>query len=170
MSQVDVYGTHLEYLQEIFNFKGKIETIIEFGMGNFSTKLLIENGINVTSIEMQYEDWYNKMVSKFSNNKNWTPHKLIGPYEFMNITYPEKVDFVFVDGHGGTRPECINFMMEKNCPIIIAHDTETPSYGWDRVKNDISHKKIHFKKHENWTTLWTTDEKLYNHFIDKNII
>jgi hypothetical protein len=86
MSEINGYGTHLEYLEEIFNFKGKLKTIIEFGMGNFSTKLLIENGKNVTSIEMQYEDWYDKMVLTFNSHKNWKPHKLIGGYDFMNLS------------------------------------------------------------------------------------
>lgn len=157
---MDLYSTHIEYLTEIFRFKGKLEKVIEFGMGNYSTKLLIENSLNITSIEMQSEEWYNKMVSEFGTFSNWTHYKLIGPYEFKKLTY-EKFDMAFVDGHGDSRPECINLMMSIRCPIIFSHDTEEPGYGWVRVDTNNEYYKLEFKKHQNWTTLWTTDISIF---------
>ena len=163
---IDLYSTHLEYLSDVFEFKGKINNIVEFGTGNYSTKLLIDNGINVISIEMQSENWYDIINKKFNECVNWKGLKLIGPYEFISAEYPDKIDMVFVDGHGDSRPDCINFMMQKKCPIIIAHDTEEEGYKWHRVSNNENYKKIQFTKYENWTTIWTTDEELYN-FLNK---
>jgi hypothetical protein len=51
-------------------------------------------------------------------------------------------------------------MMDKDCEIIVAHDTEQPTYGWNRVKLDNRYKRFDFKKHKSWTTIWTTDEEL----------
>lgn len=168
MENIDLYSTHLEYLSYIFDVKGKLKNIVEFGMGNFSTKLLIQNGENVTSIEMQSEDWYENMKKKFSQNENWKHYKSIGPFTYTSISFPDHIDMAFVDGHGDSRPECINFMMERGCPIIISHDTEEPGYRWNLVKNNQNYKKIQFTKYVNWTTVWTTDDVVYNYLLVKN--
>ena len=160
MNDIDLYSTHLKYLNDIFNIKGKLKNIVEFGTGYYSTELLINNGLDVMSIEMQSEEWYNSVKNKFSYYKNWKCYNLIGAFEFNNIEYPENIDMSFVDGHGDSRPECINMMMEKNCPIIVAHDTEEPGYRWDKVKNDLGYDKLDFKEYVNWTTLWTKDKYL----------
>jgi hypothetical protein len=111
---------------------------------------------------MQSDDWYDKMVSEFGNEKNWKHYKMIGPYEFQKMTY-EYYDMSFVDGHGSSRPECINLMMSKNCPIIFSHDTEEPGYGWTRVGGNKEYFRLEFKKYQNWTTMWTTDISVYEH-------
>ncbi len=112
---------------------------------------------------MQSENWFNEVVNKFKQNKNWEYHCSIGSKTFLTLSYPDKIDFSFVDGHGDSRPECINFMMDKGCPIIVAHDTEEGSYGWNRVRTNNGYKKIDYKKHKNWTTLWTNNDELFNH-------
>jgi len=159
--EIDLYSTHIEFLEFIFKHKGKLNKIIEFGSGLFSTDFFIKNGKKVISIEMQSENWFNQVKSKFINENHWTIHFSIGPFNFVNLKFYDETDFCFVDGHGDSRPECINFMMEKNCPIIVSHDTEEPSYGWTRVKNEKNYKSLTFKKYKNWTTIWTTDEELY---------
>ena len=165
-TEIDLYSTHIEYLIEIFKFKGKTNKIIEFGTGFFSTEFFINNGKEVTSIEMQSEDWYNQVKSKFEEKENWIIHKCLGPYTFMNLDIYQNTDFCFVDGHGDSRPECINFMIENNCPIIVSHDTEENGYGWERVKNKENYKTHTFKKHKNWTTIWTSDNELYENMIN----
>ena len=169
MEKIDLYSTHLEYLNEIFKLKGKINSTIEYGTGNYSTGLLIENSLNCISIEMQSEDWYNQMVEKFGNKNNWKHFLKLGPMTWTEIEFPNSIDFGFVDGHGGSRPECINFLMSKNCPIIVSHDTEEPGYGWNRVIENNSYKKMVFKKSKNWTTIWTTDDEVYEYFKSNNI-
>lgn len=162
---IDLYSTHQEYLKAVIDFKKKFSNVVEYGMGYFSTGLLIENSHKSISIEMQSLDWYNKMVKEYGQNKKWTPHFKQGPMEFLKIEYDEFIDFAFVDGHGDSRPECINFMMDKKCPIIMSHDTETASYGWNRVLKN-NYKKLDFTKYQNWTTLWTLDKELYDYMCD----
>lgn len=169
-TKIDLYSTHIEYLNEIFKVKNNIETTVEYGTGNYSTGLLIDNSELCISIEMQSEDWYNKIVDKFSDKKNWIHYLKLGPMEWTNLQFPNKIDLGFVDGHGGSRPECINFLMSKNCPIIVSHDTEEPGYGWNRVNENNQYKKIIFTKYKNWTTLWTTDDEVYQHFSQNNIL
>lgn len=166
---VDSYSTHREYLAEVFKIKGEIATVLEFGTGNYSTGLMIENSEKCISIEMQSAVWYEKMVGRFSGSKNWERHLSIGPMKWMGIDLPDTIDLGFVDGHGESRPECINYLMAKGCPIIICHDTEEPGYGWDRVKHDKAYRQIVFKKHDNWTTLWTTDVTVHDHFVREKI-
>lgn len=169
MNEIDLYSTHLEFINSIFEFKGKLNNIVEFGCGDYSTKLLIDNGNNILTIEMQSEDWYEKIKEKFKNFKNWKFLKLIGPYNFFNATYPESIDFSFVDGHGDSRPDCINLMMKYKCPIIMTHDTEEPGYKWFRVENKDNYKKMTFTKYRNWTTIWTLDSSLYDFLYKKYI-
>jgi hypothetical protein len=169
MEEINGYSTHLEYISEVFEFKKRLNNIVEYGMGNYSTGLLIDNTDNLISIEMQSTEWYDKMVNDFGDRKNWKHYSLIGPLEFLKLDHPKLIDLAFVDGHGESRPECINFLMDRNCPIIIAHDTEESGYGWGRVYSDNNYKVIVFKKYRNWTTIWTTDDELYKNFIDKKI-
>jgi len=162
MDNTDPYSTHLELLQFIFDYIGKQKNVVEFGMGNFSTKLLLNNSENLVSIEMQSEDWFNKMVEKFSSNKNWKPLKLLGPNLYTSCFF-NNTDFAFIDGHGETRPECVNLMFKNKVPVIIAHDTEAGCYGWTRVSEPFEYDSFVFKKHENWSTVWSTNEDLINH-------
>lgn len=167
MEKIDLYSTHLEYFKTIFNFKGKLNSIVEFGCGNYSTKFFTENSENTISIEMQSEEWYNKINNDFKNCDNLQLVKLIGPYDFLNFKFPEFIDLSFVDGHGSSRPECINLMMHLNCPIIVAHDTEEPGYQWYKVE-DNNYKKITFNKYTNWTTIWSTDNNLLDYLKNKH--
>lgn len=160
MNNVDNYSTHLPLLEKIFSLIDKPNIVLEFGMGNFSTEFFIDRSEKIISIEMQSEEWYHNIVEKFSNKKNWSPYLYLGPNSFIEFDFPS-VDLCFVDGHGETRPECVNHMMNLNCPIIIAHDTETDSYGWYRV-NQKNYKRFDYKKFNVWTTVWTTNENLLN--------
>lgn len=164
---IDLYSTHIEFLDLIFEHKGKVDKIVEFGSGFFSTDFFIKKGKEVISIEMQSENWYNQVKSKFTDEINWTIYLSLGPLNFINLEFYNDTDFSFVDGHGDSRPECINLMMTKNCPIIVSHDTEEPGYGWTRVKNEKNYQTLTFKKYQNWTTIWTTDEKLYEFLKEK---
>ena len=112
MAEIPTISTHREYLEEIFKIKGKLNTIIEFGMGDFSSGLLIENGKNVVSIEMQNQSWYDKISNKFSKTDNWKGILSLGPHTYRTLELPKIVDLAFVDGHGSSRFDCINDMMD----------------------------------------------------------
>lgn len=168
MEKIPTISTHMEYLKEIFKIEGKIDTILEFGMGDYSTGLLIENASSVISIEMQNKEWFDKIYNTFSNKPNWQGKLALGPYAYKNISLPKKIDLAFVDGHGDSRPDCINDMMDLNCEIIVAHDTQQPLYKWTRIKNNTNYKQKTFKKHSVWTTLWTTNISLYENIKNKD--
>jgi predicted O-methyltransferase YrrM len=161
MNDIDLYSTHIEFIKEIFKLKGILNKVVEFGTGNYSTQTLIENSNEVISIEMQSKEWYEEMKNKFEKAQNWKIIESIGPYTYENLDLYDNTDFCFVDGHGDSRPECINMMISKKCPIIMSHDTEEEGYGWKRVISD-DYYSITFKKYKNWTTLWTLDINLYN--------
>jgi hypothetical protein len=164
---MDRYSTHLNLMTKVFQYKN-IETALEFGMGNFSTNFLIENTKSkVTSIEMQYEEWFNDIYSKFSINPKWNGILSLGPNDFQNLKYESKYDFVLVDGHGDTRPECVNFS-SNFCDTIIAHDTEAEHvYGWSRV-NLPNFYTLEDRNQEPWTKVWTKDEALIK-FLSENL-
>jgi prepilin-type processing-associated H-X9-DG protein len=163
MENVDLFSTHLKCLTQIFEIKGKVNNVIEFGMGYYSTDLLLQNSINLISIEMQSNDCFNTITTKFNETTNWTPILKLGASEYTTVDFPKKIDLAFVDGHVETRPECVNLMGKMGCPIIIAHDTEALDvYGWNRVNLGDKYKSIIYDEYVNWTTLWTTDMDLYN--------
>lgn len=160
---MDLYSTHIEYIRKIYSLIDKPKFAVEFGCGNYSTDWLIKNSENGVSIEMQSSDWYNTIKDKFKDFTNWKFIEAIGPWNFSDFKFPETIDFAFVDGHGDTRPECINLMMEKQCPVIVSHDTETDCYGWERVSNDYGYKRLIFSKYHPQTSLWTKNEDLFTY-------
>jgi hypothetical protein len=159
------FGSHLAILQEIFKLK-KINSVLEFGCGDYSTDFFINNCEKVTSIEMQTQEWFNKVSDKYKNKSNWKGILCIGRFEFQKLKY-EKVDLCFVDGHGDSRPEQIN-IIQPYTNIIVAHDTETWTYHWERI---MFFKPMHAFKHtklQPHTTIWSIDESLIKE-ISKNL-
>jgi len=158
---MDGFGSHLELFDFIFEYK-QPDTILEFGMGDFSTPYFIKKAKKeVVSIEMQMEDWFNKINEKFKNEPKWTGIKSIGPFNFMQLGIYKKYDVIFVDGHGSSRPECINFVQNFTDNIVV-HDTETASYRWNMISLPIEFRKIEYTKSRPWTTLFTKDLELLN--------
>jgi len=135
------YGTHLEMLKIIFR-AFDINSVVEFGMGNFSTLYFLFKGCSVVSIEMQDSDWYDKMKEKI-NSTSWSPLYIKSPGDIYQINYPERIDFAFIDGHQDNRPECINLMFGR-APLIAAHDYEYPGYGWERIEKPTDYRQLIF--------------------------
>jgi predicted O-methyltransferase YrrM len=76
----------------------------------------------------------------------------LGPDEWRKLGIDGKYDLIFVDGHGDSRPECMEWA-KNHTDLIIAHDTEHPYYCWDRA--DMSgFKKTEYKEMSPWTTVW----------------
>jgi hypothetical protein len=65
-------------------------------------------------------------------------------------------DAIFVDGHGDSRPECLEWA-KSHTDLIVAHDTEHPYYGWDRADMSGFNKKVHDELSP-WTTVWTRQQ------------
>ena len=126
-------GDHLPMLRAIFGLLGgRIRNVIEFGPGVYSTPFFLERGCSVFSVEMQSEEWYNKVSGE---NPQLTIGFYPGPLTFLeNSPDLSWYQFAFIDGHIESRPECINACFDACIPIVATHDYEDPVYGWERVK------------------------------------
>ena len=97
---------------------------------------------------MQHEEWAHRV-------RNASPAKIIialGPMEWQKLDLDQKYDMIFVDGHGDSRPECLEWAKD-HADLIVAHDTEHPYYGWERA--DMSGFKVTVHNELSpWTTVW----------------
>lgn len=158
---MDRFSTHLSLLTKIFKIV-PVKTALEFGTGNYSTRFLLDNTVEaVTSIEMQSQHWFDTVSQKFGSNPKWKGILSLGPSAVFDLQYEPSYDFILVDGHGSSRPECVNFSA-KLSDIIVAHDTEAISvYGWGRVNlPELGYFSFTDRRQEPWTTVWTKNEKL----------
>jgi len=166
---MDAYATHIPVLSAVFEAR-KFNKILEFGMGNNSTPLLVDRSQeSVVSVEMQQQSWYEKMIDHdLSKNSKWTPILCLGAFaifenrEIMDNNY----DLVFVDGHGDSRPECINHFFGKS-KVIIAHDVETSSYRWNLVNIPESYKMFYFGHLNPATAVYSNDFELISYLERK---
>lgn len=133
---------------------------VEFGCGMHSTPLLLEKCTQVMSIEMQDSKWLSTvdkhLIGKGRFTPAWTAVDSVGPWEFLSLYYPRDIDFAFIDGHKASRWACVNLMMMLGVPTIVAHDTEAPQYGWQKVRAGGYTEKV-YQDLTPHTTVWTKD-------------
>ncbi len=127
------YGSHLPILNLIFKAY-PIKNVVEFGMGNFSTKYFMLKQCELMSVEMQDENWFVNLCKEllFDAKDHWNPICELGAAAWKNIQYPQSIDLCFVDGHVDSRADCVNFMFNKAL-IIVAHDFECNVYHWENI-------------------------------------
>jgi hypothetical protein len=155
---MDPYRTHIPVLETIFKTKN-INSVLEFGMGYNSTPFFLERCKNVTSIEMQQKEWFDKITSEYSKTyKDWKHHLSIGPFAAFSLqeVMTQNYDLVFVDGHGDSRPECINAFFNK-AEIIVAHDAEEPGYRWNLVNKPDNYNQYLFARLNPFTLIYSKD-------------
>lgn len=150
------YGSHIPALQFIFKHLN-VNCALELGLGNYSTPFLLDHiSGNLFSIEMQDEEWMNKVKYKYSENKRWSCIYTEDKYCYKNIIDKGDIQFVLSDGHGDTRPESVNHFMKLGIDTIVGHDTESTWYRW----HEVQHEKYWYYKYEftdiaPYTTVWT---------------
>jgi hypothetical protein len=159
--QMDVYSTHIPVLEQTLDYLNPV-TVVEFGPGNYSTALFADACQNVLTIEMQSNEWYESIVNRYKGRDSVSIVKSLSPIDFVYLDYPENIDMVFVDGHGSSRPAVINFFADR-AATIIAHDTEQPTYGWDKVRLPTAYHCYTCKKFSTFTTVYTKDRGLIEH-------
>jgi len=96
------------------------------------------------SIEQQDENWLSQMVAKerpMWMTQKWNPLLALGPVAWKELTYPNKIDLCFVDGHLEARAHCVNFMFNR-ADIIVCHDFECNVYHWEKIQIPDNYKKI----------------------------
>jgi hypothetical protein len=125
----------LNYLIDACN----VRSVLEFGMGEYSTRLFIERCEYVVSVEMNSQEWFDRFSPLKSD-------------AFLPLFYPgrkeaiieasdigRRFDMVFCDGNGWSRPEQVMIGMCLS-DIVVAHDTQSQeaspeaAYGWERLR------------------------------------
>jgi len=157
---MQAYGTHKPVLEAILKHT-KIEKVLEFGMGRFSTDFFLGKVKKLVSIEQQNQHYYDMYSKKYTDRNDvdfmFLPGPAYGP-EWLRKSKSE-FDLIFVDGDAEGRPLAINEAFKKT-KIIVSHDTESKMYQWDNIKVPSGWKVVEFKKTIPWTTVWTKDKKL----------
>lgn len=146
------YSTHLPVLKTLIE-KINIDSIFEFGCGEYSTLYFAEVAKKVIAIEMQSEEWFCKIQKKIPDNVKLYyqpgPQMAIDTLKISNQYF----DLIFVDGHGDSRWDCINNSFSKT-NLIVTHDVETSSYKWGLVKIPEGWTYIQYKKLTPWTGIY----------------
>ena len=163
--EVNSYSNHIVLIDFVFK-RRKIKNVFEYGSGFGSTPYFCKMSESVVCVEMQEENWFwrvrNELKQKF---KNLEIHFRLGGenWDFAKKTN-QNYDLMFVDGHGDSRPDCINLGFEMNVPYIISHDTEEAGYKWERVSMPTNYQSFTLKLFNNHTTIWTNDIELIEEF------
>jgi predicted O-methyltransferase YrrM len=134
-----------------------IKSVFEFGSGLGSTPIFVKGCESVHSVEMQNESWFIKVQDELGTYENFKYEMMLGADDSIEyfIGLNKKYDMVFVDGHGLTRPECINAAFDKT-DIVVTHDTNVPSYNWQRIELPEGWSRIDYKVIP-WTTVFHKD-------------
>ena len=164
LADLNGYQTHapvLERFLEIF----RPRSILELGPGRYSTKLFLDslpaNG-SLTCIEMQSEEWANIVAELFSADPRLLLHCALGPNTWYQCVEGQAMpDLAFVDGHGESRPEVINYLMSQEVSVILTHDTECPNYGWHRINGDPRYSHWSYRDVVPWTDAYIHNEALW---------
>ena len=162
MSHVDLLGKVIKQFD--------IKHVLEFGCGDCSTVFMMDesNIDHLTSVEMNNQSWYNKLHDRYIDNDNYDIHLKLGTtagIEWMNET-AKKYDLIFVDGHGDARPEVINDAVQYT-DLILAHDTQQPTFRWYLVKKLPGWKWIDVKDHFPWTSVYTNRQDVIDFLENK---
>ena len=154
-------ASHYPVLSELIN-KFNIKHVMEFGSGFFSTGLFTEKCDSVIAMEMQNNEWYDKVSDRYKDKIDsgvLDIHCIIEDsgvpaIEYFKNEFPDrKYDMVFVDGAGGSRHNCVEYAKELT-DIIVCHDTETPEYGWGKI-DKTGWVWIDIKVFNSWTSVMT---------------
>jgi len=165
---VDPYGSHIKILEFVVD-KFNIKTVLETGLGKFSTSLFINKCDEVISLEMQDSKWYDIISNKFNGSINFHPNLLLGPFSACKFikNIDKKFDLIFVDGHWESRWMQINVSFSKT-DLIIAHDSEVKSYNWHKVIFPDNFVWIDVMNYIPWTAVICKKDSIYYDEILKN--
>ena len=161
MEKIDMtgYGSHLPLLDLVFK-SFKIEKVIEFGCGLYSTKFFKSKANELISIEMQELAW----AWDISRQLDINVFTCIGPSNYKSLKIDWRCDLAFIDGHAESRPECVNFMFGK-AKIIVAHDYQQAKfYGWHRINKPEDYHTMVFANDKRSTVCFIHNSLLINEF------
>lgn len=161
MNKIDMngYGSHLPLMDMLFK-AFQINKVIEFGCGKFSTAFFSELNVELISIEMQDEEWANKVKEDF----NVEVILSLGALKFKEEIIDWECDLAFVDRHAESRPEAVNFMFGK-AKVIVAHDYQKQKfYGWERINKPEDYHILVFAVGQRSSACFIHNSLLINSF------
>lgn len=146
------------------------KTILEFGLG-IGTFYLLKNFEAVTSIELlanpEHEGWFEKVKEEAEARGGWKGYLIRctdgdpeSQVKAMCASHMVRInpDIVFVDPGVHFRGYLVNLAMQKEIPLIMAHDTRRGDdegkdlYGWKTINPEGYESQT---RHEGeGTTLW----------------
>ena len=140
------YSSHLYVFETLFK-TFKINTVLEFGLGEYSTPFFAGRGQFVISIEQESQEWFDKIKAKI-NLPNWQgifqqdPSIVFKYFDEKGIRF----DLVFSDGMAQTRCVVANMALERNVPIVVLHDTEKIwYYRWNLLNIGNNYRRFDFR-------------------------
>ncbi|HSV26732.1 MAG TPA: hypothetical protein VLH60_02465, partial [Sedimentisphaerales bacterium] len=69
--EYDDYSSHLRVFEQLLS-SFKINDVLEFGMGKYSTPFLTDRCGHLVSVEQESREWYDKTVAAV-RSPNWEP-------------------------------------------------------------------------------------------------
>jgi hypothetical protein len=172
-SKAQEYGSHLFVLKYLFSVH-EFHTCIEFGLGIFSTNFFLQHDyLKLISVETDLS-W----INYFGNNQS-DRHSIVH-YGNDNVQFilnnelsNTRFDLAFVDGPRNSRWQCINKLIDHT-DIIVAHDTNKPSYNWQNISIPEEYIRFDFVKLEPWTAIFSKNKDLniklrHSEIFDQNI-
>ncbi len=144
--EFDNYKSHLHVFENIFRTHN-IRSVLEFGMGKYSTTYFASHAELVVSVEQESEEWYEQMKVETSS-PNWhhvfqaDPRPVFQYFDQKDT----KFDLVFSDGKADTRVLVANLAMQKNVPVVVLHDAEKIwYYRWDQLCIGANYRRYDFQ-------------------------
>ncbi len=155
------YSSHLNVLDKIFS-SFSINSVLEFGLGMYSTKYFTEHAQYVISVEQESHEWYDKVRAEIKT-PSWGPVFQANPIAvFQYFDYKQiGFDLVFSDGAKDTRCMVANMALERKVPFVVLHDAEHIKwYRWDELIIPAGYHQFYFccKNGHNKTTSIITNK------------
>ena len=134
------YATHLPVLQFLMD-NLRPDRILEFGIGEFSTPLLLSQGSELITVETDVE-WLARMTQRNEKHTvvHW-PNDCVA--DFLLDFRMQGFDLAFVDGPVDSRVTCVERLFWR-ARVIVIHDSMTRCYRWGRLIVPTQYKRIDY--------------------------
>ena len=147
--EFDGYGSHRGVFEQILR-RLEVRSVLEFGMGLYSTKLFADHCAFVASVEQESMEWYNKTV-EMVRSPHWSPHFEADPAVIFDYydTKGVQFDLVLSDGKAETRCQVANMAMQRNVPVVALHDAEKIwYYRWNLLEIPVGYFRFDFRRND----------------------
>ncbi len=147
--EFDDYGSHLAVLDKVLT-SFEVKSVLEFGLGSFSTPFFATRCRVIVSIEQESREWLEKIRAEI-NAENWHSVFQPDPREIFRHfdSAGQRFDLVFSDGLATTRCLVANMAMERNVPLVLLHDAEKIwYYQWNLLNIPANYSRFDFRNQQ----------------------